>query len=97
MMDQVVVELLKYGLPGLGLLALGWAYLQERADRKAAENRLIEYLSKDRDAVLAVSHSAVAAIGEATQAHAGTSRTLEAMTRAIERGVYPIAPPRAAQ
>lgn len=86
-MDQVVAELLKYGLPGVGLLGLAWAYMQERADRKIAEVRLIEYLAKDRDAVLAVCQLATTAMGEAASAHRANKDYIGALAaRLLDRG-----------
>lgn len=79
-MDQVLAELLKYGLPGLGLVVVGWAYMQERSDRKTAETRLLDYLGKDREALLSVCQLATATLGEAAQAHKANKDYIAALS-----------------
>lgn len=57
-MEAAIVEILSgYGLPGAGMLALGWLYMSERKDNKANQNARI---SETRETITAISENTAA-------------------------------------
>lgn len=67
-MDPVVEWLLTQGWSGLGIIALGWAYLRERTERQEAQKRIEAALTAHSESRAAMVREVMTALGSMERA-----------------------------